>query len=163
MYGFWKARKARRAAAALITPFVSQTRQRLGEIPDSAWSSVYMIGFMSTLITLFAERDAGALGASALASVQSRAWSDITRTESILLGEEICFLSTAGDRTFELGCYNAAYFFEALQIGQSERDESPFDNADALASRADTGDESEAGLWMRYFDAYLDRTSAAGL
>jgi hypothetical protein len=155
MYSFWKARKARRAAVTAINPFVSQTRQRFGEIPDSAWSNVYVIGFMSTLITFFAERNAGAMGASALASVQTKAWSEITQTESVLLGEEICFLSTAGDRTFELGCCNAASFFEALQMAHAGRDESLFDGVEALAPPDIVGDESETRLWIRYFDAYL--------
>jgi hypothetical protein len=161
MYDFWKARRARRAAAAAIIPFMGQTRQRLGEIPDSTWSNAYVIGFVSTLITLVAERDAGALGSSALASVQTGAWSDITQTDSVLLGDEICFFSVAGDRTFELGCHNAASFFDALDVVNSNQEESLFEESAASAAFGHVGAESGSGLWMRYFDAYLGRVPTA--
>jgi hypothetical protein len=166
MFGFWKAHKARKAAADAITPFVGQTRQRFGDIPESAWSNAYVIGFVTTLITLFANRDAGALGDSLLASVQAGAWSDITQSESVLLGDEVCFLSTAGDGIFELGCRNAIAFFEALDAASLRREEGRFDIADAEPdgywALAQTGGDSCAGLWMNYFDAYVGRASALG-
>jgi hypothetical protein len=159
MFGFWKVRRARKAAVTAIGPFMVQTRQRFGKIPDWAWSSAYVIGFVSTLITLFAEREAGEMGASELASVQTGAWTDITGTEGILLGEEICFLSTAGDETFELGCRNAISFFELLGTGS---DANPYDETTLLVAPDRADGELGSDLWIRYFDSYLGHMSTAG-
>jgi hypothetical protein len=163
MFGLLKARKARKAASAAITPFVCQTRQRLGDIPDSAWSNAYVIGYIGTLITLFAERNAGGLGDSLLASVQADAWSDITQSDNVLIGEEICFLSTADDGTFNLGCRNATSFFVALDAANTGESEIRLDaSIDVSAEKwtfEQAGRDSCSGLWMQYFDAHLGRGS----
>jgi hypothetical protein len=166
MFGLLKARKARKAASAAIIPYVSQTRQRLGDIPDSAWSNAYVIGYIGTLITLFAERDAGGLGDTLLASVQADAWSDITRSDKALIGEEICFLSTADDGIFNLGCRNATSFFVALDAAGAGEPESRLDApVDESGERAlvQAMRESCSGLWMQYFDAHLGRISPLDL
>jgi hypothetical protein len=122
MLGLWKARRGRKEAGVMITPFVDQTRQRLGGIPESVWREPYVLGFLGMLITLVATRDIGKLHATALASVQAGAWADITGSDGALVGEEICFLSVAGDQRFDLGCRNARAFFEALGACPSIRD-----------------------------------------
>lgn len=160
MLAFWKTRKARRAATGAIAPFVGQTRQRLGHIPDQTWSAPYVIGFIGTLITLYAEQDASALDSDDLAAVQTGAWSEITEADSILLGEDLCFLSSSGEATFELGCSNALSFFEALRILDMKRRESVFDTMGELPAAPDVNDETGALLWRRYFDDYLGRFSA---
>jgi hypothetical protein len=45
------------------------------------------------LITLAAKKAVGGLGAASLASVQAKAWTDITGADGTVVGEEICFLS----------------------------------------------------------------------
>jgi hypothetical protein len=159
MFGFWKARRARRAAVTAIGPFMDQTRRRFGKIPDWAWSDAYVIGFISTLITLFAERDAGEMGASELASVQIGAWSDITGIEGVLIGEDICFLSTAEDELFELGGRNAVSFFELHGTGSSG---DPYDESNLLATPDCADGDFKSDLWIRYFDFYLGHMSTAG-
>lgn len=157
MFGFLKARKARRTAAMAIVPFVRQTEQRLGHIPQTAWSNAYVIGFLSTLITLVATREAGFLGTDLLASVQADAWSDITEQDNILLGEQICSLSTAGDPFFGQGCDNATRFFEALDAVEADLPAGDF--ATAVMFDAAVG-EPGSTLWASYFDAYVGRLAA---
>jgi hypothetical protein len=157
MFSFWKARKARRTAATAIVPFVRQTELRLGQIPQPAWSDAYVIGFLSTLITLVAMREAGFLGTNLLASVQAAAWSDITGQDNVLLGEQICALSAAEDPTFGRGCDNAIRFFETLDAAKANEDH--LDSRDLF----DVAGESKKRLWTSYFDAFLGRVSPAGL
>jgi hypothetical protein len=153
MFGIWSAHKGRRAAVARIAPFVSQSYQRLGQIPEATWSTAYMIGFLGTLITLCAQRAVGELGISLLASVQTGAWSDITQTKSILLGEEIVFLSTTADKDFELACQNARFFFEALNSADSWQADSFDDAGDSLMPSQ--ARQSCSALWIRYFDTHV--------
>jgi hypothetical protein len=150
----WKARRGRRAATTAIIPLMNKTRHRWGRLPDSVWREPYVVGFLGMLITLHATRDAGSLGTAGLASAQAGAWSDITGMASNLVGEEICFLSAAGDKAFDLGCRNATSFFEAVGI-LDRRDE---DNLleDRISPAACAHAEADrSALWARYFDAYV--------
>ncbi len=149
MFGLWKGRQGRKAARAAITPFVVQTRQRLGPIPASAWRDPYVVGFLGMLITLVATRQTGPLGPAALASVQKGAWADITETEADLIGDEISFLSAGQNGAFDLGCRNATSFLAALNAVGAHDDVA----LGAPMPPAPVGDES--GLWMQYFDAYI--------
>jgi hypothetical protein len=113
------------------------------------------------LMTLHATRGAGPLGTAALASAQTGAWSDITGIAANLVGEEICFLSAAGDKAFDLGCRNATTFFEAVDILERRDEERLLDDR---FSRAACGhaDGDRSALWARYFDAYVgDAASGA--
>src|ERR1700720_3378215 len=107
MFGLWRGRKGRKAATAVITPFMVETRRRLGVIHPPAWRDPYVVGFLGMLITLVATRVAGPLGPAVLASVQKGAWADITETEADLIGDEIAFLSAGHNNAFDLGCRNA--------------------------------------------------------
>ena len=158
MFGILKARKARRTATVAIVPFVQQSQQRLGQIPESAWSSAYVIGFLSTLITLVAMREAGSLGTDLLASVQADAWSDITGQDNILLGEQMCELSTAGDPSFDQGCHNATRFFEALDAVEADLSAGHLDATGEIFEAS--VDESRTSLWTSYFDSYVGRLAA---
>jgi hypothetical protein len=133
---------------------MNKTRQRLDGLPDSVWREPYVVGFLGMLITLHATRNAGSLGAAALASAQAGAWSDITGMAANLVGEEICFLTAAGDRAFDLGCRNATSFFEAVALLDRENEESLLKDR---ISPVDCGDaeEDRSALWARYFDAYV--------
>ena len=137
-----------------ILPLVEATRSRYGSIPEAAWLDAYIIGFVATLITLFATRQSGPLRADALASVQSGAWADITQTPGELAGEQILFLSVARDTSFLQGCRNAERFFCSL-IDEKSYGVSAFDDDYSVveASRPTGGDERT--LWTYYFESRL--------
>ena len=152
--GLWRARRGRRAATTAISPLMNKTRQRLDGLPDSVWREPYVVGFLGMLITLHATRNAGALGTAALASAQAGAWSDITGMAANLVGEEICFLSAAGDKAFDLGCRNAASFFEAVDLLDRRNEESLLKERTSQVACGHT-EEDRSALWARYFDAYV--------
>ena len=156
----WRARRGRRAATSAISPLMNKTRQRLPGLPDSVWHEPYVVGFLGMLITLHVTRNAGSLGTAALASAQAGAWSDITGMAANLVGEEICFLSAAGDKAFDLGCRNAASFFEAVDILDRRNEEGLFRERSSLVVCGDA-DEDRSALWARYFDAYVGNTASA--
>ena len=159
VFGLWKARRGRKAATTAISPLMNTTRQRLG-LPDSVWREPYVVGFLVMLITLHATRNAGSLGTAALASVQAGAWADITGMAANLVGEEICFLSAAGDKAFDLGCRNATAFFEAADLLDRRNAESLLKDRSSPMACGDTEDDRSA-LWARYFDAYLGNATSA--
>ena len=150
----WRARRGRRAATTAISPLVDKTRQRLDGLPDSVWREPYVVGFLGMLITLLATRNAGSLGTAALASAQAGAWSDITGMAANLVGEEICFLTAAGDEAFDLGCRNATSFFEAVALLDRRSEESLLKDRISLLD-CDQVEEARSALWARYFDAYV--------
>jgi hypothetical protein len=158
--GLWRARRGRRAATTAISPLMNGTRERLEGLPGSVWREPYVVGFLGMLITLHATRNAGALGTAALASAQAGAWSDITGMAANLVGEEICFLSAAGDKAFDLGCRNAAAFFEAVEILDRRNDESLFKERSSPVA-CGQAEEDRSALWARYFDAYVGNASGA--
>jgi hypothetical protein len=150
----WRARRGRRAATMAISPLMNKTRQRLDGLPDSVWREPYVVGFLGMLITLHATRNAGSLGTAALASAQAGAWSDITGMAANLVGEEICFLSAAGDKAFDLGCRNATSFFEAAGILDRRNEESLLKERISPDACGDA-EQHRSALWARYFDAYV--------
>jgi hypothetical protein len=150
----WRARRGRRAATTAISPLMDKTRQRLDGLPDSVWREPYIVGFLGMLITLHVTRKAGSLGTAALASAQAGAWSDITGMAANLVGEEICFLSAAGDKAFDLGCRNATSFFEAVDILDRRNEESLLKDRISLSGCGQV-EEARSALWARYFDAYV--------
>ncbi|HXW29902.1 MAG TPA: hypothetical protein VEK55_11120 [Xanthobacteraceae bacterium] len=152
--GLWRARRGRRAATIAISPLMNKSRQRLQGLPDSVWHEPYVVGFLGMLITLHATRNAGALGSAALASAQAGAWSDITGMAANLVGEEICFLSAAGDKAFDLGCRNAASFFEAVDLLDRRHEESLLKERTSPVA-CGHAEEDRSALWARYFDAYV--------
>jgi len=156
----WRARRGRRAATTAISPLVNKTRLRLDGLPHSVWREPYVVGFLGMLITLHATRNAGSLGTAALASAQAGAWSDITGMPPNLVGEEICFLSAAGDKAFDLGCRNATSFFEAVDILDRRNEESLLKDWISAEACADT-EETRSALWARYFDAYVSNGPSA--
>jgi hypothetical protein len=149
MFGLWRGRKGRKAATAVITPFVVATRQPLGLIPHPTWRDTYVVGFLGMLITLIATLVAGPLGPAALASVQKGAWADITETEADLIGDEIAFLSAGHNNAFDLGCRNAESFLAALKAVDTHDEVA----LGAPMTPAAGGDQSS--LWVQYFDDYV--------
>ena len=115
------------------------------------------------LITIEAERETGPLGMSAMAQLQSAAWADITGQTSDLVGEEICFLSAAGNKAFGAGCRNAAAFFEALNGRPvAGRLDSSAWLHDYVSDEGDGSCRAEYGagpaeLWSLYFDDHISR------
>lgn len=155
MLTLWKTHRARRAAKMAIRPLVEATRFRHGAIPDGAWQDAYVVGFVATLITMFATQQSGPLRADSLASVQSGAWTDITNTPGELAGEQILFFSVARDMSFLKGCRNAELFFQSLNDGQAAGargfgDEDPIDD-DAEGPAA----IDEISLWTYYFENHI--------
>lgn len=148
-------RRGRKAAVDAIGPFMAASRVRLNGIPDSAFTSPYMVGFLSALITVCAKRARPSIKSHDLALVQGDAWARLTGMSGDLFGEEICYLSATRHADFVLGCRNALTFGAAL-YGSAPDEE-------LLASWAtvpltDIEDHFEPSgvdatdLWQRYFE-----------
>lgn len=164
LLGLWRARQGRKAAAAIIAPFVERSRHRLGDTIEIHWLDPYLVGFMSTLITLVATRRTGGLGSEVLGLVQSEAWAEITGLEAALVGEQICFLSATGHRGFIQGCRNAATFD---QVASNSADLTGYAGNpqaapyyEAASGHENDGTTAEVGhsagaLWIVYFDDHL--------
>lgn len=161
-----RVRKARKAAVAAISPIVENSRYRLGQIPDAAWSDPYMIGFMVMLISIIARIESGRLGQNSMSLVQCKAWEDITFTKSDVMAEDLLLLSTARNRDFELGCRNAATFGPIL-LGNPilsegrgmprqdlRRDLLEVELVEPFAQREDI-----VVAWMQFFDEYISADS----
>lgn len=154
MFGLLRVRRARKAAVALITPFVEESQRRLSsKLTEQAWLDPYMVGFMGMLISLVAEYTTGRLDSQSAGLVQLEAWQDMTGFPSHLIGEEICLLSSGSDRKFGQGCLNASRFMEELtRPGHSHPDNLPpgfrvhglnYDHSAAMA------------LWLDLFDGHI--------
>jgi hypothetical protein len=157
-----RVRKARRAACAAISPMVAKSRHRLGAIPDAAWSSPYIVGFMVMLITIVAKIEIGKMEGQTLCLVQAKAWEDITTMRSNLIGEEILLFSTARNRDFEIGCQNAMTLGSML-IGNSllkagisaDRQDQHLDLRDSDLTPTWPERDDVSALWERFFDAHV--------
>jgi hypothetical protein len=114
---FWRAGCGRKAAVAAIGPLVERSRSRLGGIPEGVWLDPYMIGFLVTLITLIAKREAQIYTDSGLAHVQSSAWAAITGMREDFFGEQVVALSASSKGGFSNGVHNALIFAQALYGG----------------------------------------------
>lgn len=102
-----RARRASKAAIALITPLVERSRGRLNGIAESTWSEPYVIGFVTMMITIIAKLESPAVEGSLLCDVQADAWAGITGTRANVIGEDLLLLSAARHPGFELGCRHA--------------------------------------------------------
>lgn len=152
LLGLWKARRGRKAAVAVIAPFVQSSRQRLNGIPASAWLDPYLVGFMVMFITLVARRQVDALDSQALGLVQSGAWGDITGLKSDLIGEETLHCCETGNRDFERGCRDAISLDLALH--RSNADFSIGGLPDSIEGRDAEVDEV-MHLWEHCFDTQV--------
>ncbi|HWP24997.1 MAG TPA: hypothetical protein VNL39_01480 [Xanthobacteraceae bacterium] len=162
MWKFLQVRKGRKAAFAAISPFVEDSRRRLGGIDDDIWLTPYMVGFMATLITLVAQRTISPISSDALGLIQAEAWARITGLNGELIGEEISFLSSGENKDFAAGCRDAAAFLDAL-MGEPIREATEAWQL-AMTSTvigANPGvnfDELNPGalaLWSLYFDGMV--------
>lgn len=151
-----KVRKARKAACAVISPMVTKSRHRLGTIPDAAWTTPYLTGFMVMLITIVAKMEIGKIEGQALCLVQARSWEEITGVKSYLIGEDILLLNAAHDLDFECGCHNAAKFASFL-IENSILDwpHRQFDFGIGAAIPWPERDDLSS-LWEQMFDAHIN-------
>lgn len=157
-----RVRKARRAACAAISPMVAKSRHRLGPIPDAAWSSPYIVGFMVMLITIVAKIEVGKIEGQTLCLVQAKAWEDITAIKSGLIGEEVLLLSAARNRDFEIGCQNAMTLGSMLignsilKVGRSaDWQDHNLDLRDSDAAAIWSERDDVSSLWERFFDAHV--------
>jgi hypothetical protein len=168
LLGLWKARRARKAAVAIIAPFVEQSRRRLKDIPESAWLDPYLVGFMVMFITLVARREVNALDTQALGLVQCGAWGEITGMKSDLIGEETLHLCATGDRDFERGCRDAIAIDLALYRSEVARnsDLGITGLQEGLGFGIDGESEPEIDdvvlLWQHYFETAITSYSAQG-
>jgi len=154
MFGLLKVRRARKAAVALISPFVEQTQRRCSStLTEQAWLDPYMVGFMSMLISLAAERAAGHLDSHSAGLVQLEAWRQVTGCSGNLIGEEICLLSSSNDRRFGHGCFNAGRFMDELTRPTSGHPDHlpPGFNVHGISYDV----SAATALWSELFDAYL--------
>ena len=164
MLELWKMRRARKAVLAAILPLVQRTRFVHGHISDDAWLEAYMVGFLSMLITLIAQRSVSSIGSDALGNVQADTWQEITGLPGSLFGEEMCLLSASGHRDFERGCHNAAMLVTAMTARRSTEGiafvEPCLDGA-MYGSLTDQMriDEDVWTLWSDYFERARSRVS----
>lgn len=149
MFQMLKVRRARKAAVALINPLVERSRWRFHGIPELVWLDPYLIGFLGMLITLIAQKEVRSIGGQALGLVQLDAWEQITGTEIVNVGEEICLLSANGDATFQSGCIDAQQMFIAMEQ-ERHSDELPGDGDDSPV--VDLQMTSVGQLWARFFE-----------
>ncbi len=158
MFQLLRTHRGKKAAVAFIAPLVATSRHAtLGDIPERAWLTPYMVGFMGMLISLVAERAADGLSSDALGIVQIEAWQSITGYKQHPIGEDICLLSMARNSEFEEGCASAQRFLTALE------DAGVRVHADHLSHENQasemTGDPAIAQtLWADYFDAHINVT-----
>lgn len=106
----FRIRRARKAAAGMIMPFVERSRQRLGGIDDAVWSDPYIIGLLLMLISVVAQVEGGEFSERSLCRIQCGAWRDITSVRDGTIAEQFMLLNKGRDRDFELGCHAAATF-----------------------------------------------------
>ncbi len=151
MLQLWKARRGRKAAMALIYPFVERSRIEFGGIPDSVWHDTYLIGFLAMLASLAAREQAGSLQSNALGLVQSETLAALSGHDADVFGQAICALSMEREPSFGAGCRDATGFYSALH--QS-------DDASFLPNGLSGGDSLTANagiheLWRQTFEARL--------
>lgn len=153
MFGIIRARRGRKAAVALITPFVEASRRRFPGLSEEAWLNPYVVGFLAMLISLAAERATGGLDSQSAGLVQLGAWREVTGCNNDLIGEEICLLSTANDGLFGQGCNNARRFMSAITRAESNDD--PDVPRGYSVHGMDYDLTTAMALWSEYFDAYI--------
>ena len=154
MFGLLRARRSRRAAVALIGPFVEASRRRLPALTDEVWLDPYTVGFIGMLILLAGDRATGGLSSENAGIVQIEAWQQITGCRSDLIGEEICLLSSGNDRMFAFGCHNAYRFMSALtQTGRGGHPDHPPPGYRTHGIEYDV--ETATALWLECFDAHV--------
>jgi hypothetical protein len=164
MWQFLQIRKGCRAAIATISPFVEDSRRRLGEIYEEVWLDPYMIGFMAMLITLAAQKTTKSLGSQSMGHIQSEAWARITGLNRDIVGEQISYLSGSSSQDFSAGCRDASAFFNSLS--GAPIDDSAIDLNTAVRSLSLDGakmNELNVGaraLWVLYFDETMLRARA---
>lgn len=161
----WSAMRTRRVVVNAIAPMVACSRRRLGAIPPARWREPYMIGFLTMLISLFAQRRArSAISSERLGLLQGNAWQDLTGLPDDRIGEDVCLLSAEYDREFVGGCIAAARFAEAYYGRHDPLDPEILDvigsewayaqcppDADDLRVFGNNGAIASA-LWARYFE-----------
>lgn len=126
MFGLVRARSVSRAITAILAPFQREdfaVSVQLGaplplasSVPPGDWLHPRVLGFLSTVVTLMAERRASHLPDHALASVQSSVLNAITGAGGELIGAELCLLSSSDDADFLDGAAAGFDFFHALEV-----------------------------------------------
>lgn len=158
MFGLLKVYRARKAAVALISPFVEQTQRRCRlTLTEQDWLDPYMVGFLGMLISLAAEHAAGPLDSHSAGLVQLEAWQQVTGCTSNLIGEEICLLSISGDRRFTHGCLNAGRFMDELKRPTFNHLDQPAPGFDVHGISYDVS--GATALWSDLFDAHISALS----
>lgn len=124
MFGLVRARSVSRSIAATLAPFQREDfaiSVQLGvpvpspAVPPGEWLHPRVLGFLSTVVTLMAERRAAHLPDHALASVQASVLNAITGAGGELIGAELCLLSSSNDADFLDGAAAGLGFFHALE------------------------------------------------
>ncbi len=168
MHLFWKSSRAKRFAISSISPLVESSRVHVGKIHDQTWRQPYMIGFVSTLITLSALR-VEKLDSDQIGLTQLEAWTAITGVHDDQIGEDIQLLCATADEHFLAGCHNANVFDKVYNTeppvdpmynfttppDQSEPHHRAFSSSDHT-SFSKNGELAEA-LWGEFFIEHLNK------
>jgi hypothetical protein len=106
-----KVRRAKRAAIAVIEPFLAHSRTQMDPLPHYAWLEPHPLGFVTMLVTLLARNAVGNISSASLAMVQAETISALLDLEPEFAGEVISSLSMARDADFEEGSRAGIRFF----------------------------------------------------
>lgn len=170
MLGYLDRIRATRSASAIISPLVERSRRRRRGLSPDIWRQPYVIGFISSLITLIAARVAcRRLESNRLGSIQLACWTAVTGQPDDEIGEDICMLSANRDEAFMLGCHNAGVFLAAYcgePLNSAEGFfETGFDDQQSRMQQSAAGEENleiygKGGivacfLWQQFFDAQI--------
>lgn len=164
MFALVRARSVSRSITATLAPFRREdpvVSLQLGvpgsfpAVPPGEWLNPRVLGFLSTVVTLMAERRAARLPDHALASVQASVLGAITGAGGELIGAELCLLSSSDDADFLEGAAAGLGFFNALVVidGPSTPNEAQIWEAGSMQSTAaaerDPADDDQRRCYLQ--------------
>jgi len=121
LYNLFKAYRGKRAAVRLLAPFIDRSLWQTGAVSPATWVKAYVVGYVTTLITVTSQDAVDGLEGNTLGLVQLEAWGQLTGLPSDLIGERILSFSLTDDADFAAGCRDGLTFARALLSKSSAR------------------------------------------